>query len=33
LTGWYDGDNIYAASTDERSRLGAELLTGMITVE
>jgi uncharacterized membrane protein len=33
LTGWYNGSNIHAAATDERSRLGTELLTGTITVK
>ncbi len=32
LTGWYDGTNLYAASTDARSRVGKEIQAGTITV-
>ena len=30
--GWYDADHIFAAHTDERSRIGAEVQIGSITV-
>jgi uncharacterized membrane protein len=33
LTGWYDGENLYAASTDASSRVGEEFYVGTIVLE